>query len=149
MLDISKYIETGSINNLKVGATLIRVEEELGEIQDYEKMYFDTSDPTAGFSIYRDGIEYMFIDYKLYGINIDMVDNQFCLNPFYQSSPHTPLSVLLAFLTYKDLEWSFYSKDTYDKTLAIQLESGVKFSYQYNEDNELVLIGFYSYAKIK
>ena len=148
MLDITEYIQTGFLNGLKVGANKMMVEDVLGEIKEDEKMYFDSSDTTAGYSVYRDGVEYMFIDYKLYGINIDMIDGHFCLDSQYQLSTHTPLAVLIAYLTFQKIDWSFYSKDTYDKILAIQLDSGVKFTYQYNEENELVLTAFYSYARI-
>lgn len=149
MLNISDYLKTGSLNGLRVGSSLLVVEEKLGELDSNEKIYFDPSDRTAGFSIYREGVEYMFIDYQLYGINIDITNNQFCLNAHFQLSNHTPLSVMLAYLTLQNIEWSFYSKDTYDKSLAIQLVSGVKLSYQYNEDNELVLTSFYNYARIR
>lgn len=149
MLNISEYLKTGALDGLRVGADLLLFAERMGEIRESEKQYFNPSDSTEGFSIFRQGVEYMFIDYQLYGINIDVVDSQFCLNPNFALSNHTPLSVMLAYLAIEGIDWNFYSKDTFDKIVALRLISGVKLTYQYNEDNELVLTSFYSYARMK
>lgn len=149
MLNISEYLKTGALDGLRVGADLLLFAERMGEIRESEKQYFNPSDSTEGFSIFRQGVEYMFIDYQLYGINIDVVDSQFCLSSNFALSNHTPLSVMLAYLAIEGIDWNFYSKDTFDKIVALRLISGVKLTYQYNEDNELVLTSFYSYARMK
>lgn len=148
MLNISQYLKTGMLSELKVGASLLTFTQRMGDIMEHEKQYFNPSDSTEGFSVFRQGVEYMFIDYQLYGITIDVVDNEFCLNPNFGLTNHTPLSVMLAYFTLEGIDWSFYSKDTYDKIIAVRLASGVKLTYQYNEDHELVLTSFYNYARM-
>lgn len=149
MIDLAEFIQKGRYNGLKPGDGFAIVEEQIGEIANEERWYFEANDPKAGFSVLRSGIEWQFMDGELYGIQIDVVDGMFCLNKGYQLGNHTPISVLLAYLDWAGIDWSFYSKDTFGKQLAIQMASGVKCTYEYNEYNELVLTSFYLFKRIK
>ena len=148
MTDLAGFIKTGKLFGLTPGVGFALAEERLGTITEEERWYFEANDPSAGFAVSRSGIEWQFIDGSLYGIQIDIVDGEFCLNKGYSLGNHLPLTVLIAYLDWAELDWSFYSKDTYAKQLAIQLASGVKITYQYNEDNELVLTSLYHFGKL-
>jgi hypothetical protein len=135
-MDITKFVKTGIYQDIELGMNIKDVEKILGK---KKKHFFDNENLDLGFSLFYNELELMIINDNVYGISIDTsILNEMTILDKFLINQYTSLETLIRFLDFVSIKWSFFSNETFNKQITIEIESGVKFSYTFTEGEILL-----------
>lgn len=142
MIDLTEFLREGKISEYIVGID----SSSIPNIDELEKHYFDSEDPSFGYSIFDNEIELSITDNELTCISVDAAGNHITLLNKFNISVYTTLDKVIDYLTYMGLTWEFNSRHSFGQQLMLDLSSGVQISFRYEEGYGLLMSRIQKYS---